>query len=96
MTLREIKAEIASLQRKEYLVATNAGTYSSREAQRSVGSGDPAVSTRNVYETVEGLKRATGPADDAAPGQMRNLSRAELTADHRRLAELLKALEVRP
>lgn len=93
MTNKEIETEIKSLQRKEYLIASNAGTYSPMEARRAVGSGDPAVATRNIYETVGGLKRSTGPRAEIAPGRMLSLSSRALGEDRKRVTDLQKMLK---
>lgn len=87
-------AEIRELESREYLVATNQGTYSAQEACRKVGTGDPAFADRNVYETVGGKKRTTGPDHDDAPGRMREFpgNRQDMGADRKRLAELRKEL----
>src|SRR5690606_8333340 len=72
----------------EVLVSTNQGTYGLQEAARKVGAGDPRVADRNVYETVGGRVRTTGPDEADAPGRMRHVGRSEL----RDLREQLQAL----
>lgn len=87
-TRDSIQAEIDALRRVEYLVETNDGTFGGAEAFRKVGTGDPAFATRNVYESIGGTRRATGPSEDRAPGYMRSLNRRALAADRKRLADL--------
>lgn len=83
-----ILAEIEAVQKIEHHVETNEGTYGAVEACRKVGSGDPAFANRQVYETVAGERRATGPDEEDAPGRMRQLNRDSLAADRRRVADL--------
>jgi len=87
-----IRDEIKALESVEYLVETNQGTYGAQESCRKVGTGDPASADRNVYETVGGRRRETGPGEDRAPGYMRQINRDSLSADRKRLADLHKSL----
>lgn len=85
-----IRAEIEALRGVEYLIETNSGTFGAGEASRKMRTSDPAFATRNVYETVGGSRRVTGPDEDRAPGRMRAISRAALSADRKRLADLIR------
>lgn len=67
----------------EHLVETNAGTYSSAEAGRARGSGDPRYSDWSVYLTVGGVRREVGDSE-GAPGYTRRMY-----DDHRRDAKRL-------
>lgn len=87
-TRSEIQAEIDTLSNVEHLVETNSGTFGATEACRKVGSGDPMFATRNVYETVGGSKRSTGPDEVDAPGRMRRINANTMSADRKRLANL--------
>ncbi len=88
-TRAEISDAIRALENTEVHVETNDGTYSAAEAQRKVRSGDPRYATRNVYETVGGKRRATGPDAADAPGRMRHLN----TEQMRELRAKLSALQ---
>ena len=86
-TVAECEDRIAALLRIEVHTETNQGTYGASEACRKVGCGDPQFANREVYETVGGKRRETGPDEDDAPGRMRKIGyerlaelRAELTA----------------
>lgn len=87
--IEAIENEIATLNQVEYLVATNSGTYGAEECGQKVGCGDPAFGDRNVYETVGGRVRATGPDHNDAPGRMRQVNAAALKTDRKR-RDLLK------
>ncbi len=91
-TKNEIQSEIETLSRVEHLVETNQGTYGSREAASKVGTGDPAFAERNVYETVGGSRRATGPSEDLSPGLRRRINSGVMSRDRERLAALKAAL----
>lgn len=82
------RRQIADLRRKEYLVGSNQGTYSSTEGQRATGSGEPRSNDVLVYETVGGAKRWEGCSSDRAPGRIRWFRPAALIADRARLVEL--------
>lgn len=87
-----IRKQINELLSIEICVETNDGTFSAAEACRCVGTGDPAFATRNVYETVGGKMRSTGPSEDSAPGRMRPSKIArESLADYRRQVSDLRA-----
>lgn len=86
---RERREEIALLRDAEYHTQTNSGTYGAQEAFRKVGTGDPHFADRDVYETVGGRVRSTGPAADRAPGYTRYLDAGQLKAAR----ELLTRLE---
>lgn len=88
MTIDEIMSEIKTLNAIEVHVETNDGTYGGTEAVRKCGTGDPRWATRNVYETVGGQVRSTGPSEDRAPGRMRSIGRRELADLRKRVAEL--------
>jgi hypothetical protein len=89
-TKAEIQKEIANLEKIEVHVATNQGTYGGNDAARKIGSGRPAHANREVYETVAGRVRTTGPGEDAAPGRMRQINGRQLT-DYRRQVAALRA-----
>ncbi len=91
-TRTEIQAEIDTLSRVEHLIETNSGTYGPGDVRRAGVAGDPQFSERNVYETVGGQRRATGPSEDRAPGRMRTINRETMAADRKRLAALKAAL----
>ena len=84
----EIQAEIDTIVKIEVHVATNQGTYSNHDAVRAVGVGDPALANREVYETVGGARRATGPSEEMAPGRMRRINTATLAGYRQTLAAL--------
>lgn len=86
----ELETEISELRQREYLVATNQGTYSANEAQRATGTGDPRHNDRNEYETVGGVTRSTGP--DNHPGRMRRFGE-QLRHDRAALRGLQRELE---
>jgi hypothetical protein len=91
-TIEDCLAAIRTLEATEVHVETNQGTYGAAEACRKVGTGDPAHGNREVYETVGGTRRATGPDEDRAPGRMRRIN-AETLADYRKqLAAWRRAL----
>lgn len=92
-TKETIQKEINELLAVEVCVETNDGTYGAAEACRCVGTGDPAFATRNVYETVGGKTRYTGPREDRAPGRMRAGGRAVLADYRRQLADLRAELK---
>jgi hypothetical protein len=87
-TKAEIQAEIANLEKIEVHVETNQGTYGASEACRKVGTGDPAFANREVYETVGGVRRETGPDEDEAPGRMRKIGHESLSRYRKQLATL--------
>lgn len=87
-----IRREIVDIERVEVHVETNQGTYSGADAVRKCGTGDPAYANREVYETVGGSVRTTGPSEDCAPGYMRDCGRSRLSALRRRVAALRAAL----
>lgn len=89
-TTASIQAEIDTLRSVEYLVGTNSGTFGATEACRKCGTGDPRFATRNIYETVGGSRRETGPDETDAPGYMRRINAESLSADRRRLTDLLR------
>lgn len=90
---KALRAEARELAAREYLVATNQGTYSAQEACRKIGTGDPRHADRDVFETVGGGSRVTGPAEGSdLPGYMRGVSTDNLKADRKRLAEIRKAI----
>lgn len=91
-TASEIRAEIKTVEAIEVHVETNQGTYGAGEACRKVGCGDPAFANREVYETVGGTRRETGPDEARAPGYMRQIGREELSDLRKRLAELRREL----
>ena len=88
----QIEAEIRDLARVEFLIETNSGTFGAAEACRKIGTGDPAFATRNVYETVGGNKRSTGPDEDDAPGRMRRINADSMSEYRGRLDRLKKLL----
>lgn len=88
----EDRREIEVLAGQEFLVETNQGTYGSAEAARRVGTGDPRFADRNVYETVGGSRRETGPSEDDAPGRMRRINAKALRKARERLARLRRSL----
>jgi hypothetical protein len=88
----QIEQEIKALMGVELLIETNSGTFGATEACHQVGSGDPMFAERKVYETVAGVKRATGPAEDDAPGRMRRINTDSMSEHRSRLANLRKLL----
>ncbi len=88
--IETLNQEIEELKAVEVHVATNSGTFGATEACRKCGSGDPRIATRNVYETVGGTRRETGPDEDSAPGRMRKLNGEEMKGLRKRLAALRK------
>lgn len=93
MTKLQIESEIKTISLIEVHMETNSGTFGNSEACRKVGTGDPAVATRNVYEVVgSGQRRATGPDEEDAPGRMRTIGVAEMKEYRVKLAELKKLL----
>lgn len=89
-----IQSEIKTLAALAYLVGTNDGTYGAAEAAAAMGTGDPAHTTRRVYETVGGEQYATGPSEERMPGRMRHLQPTGLTTDRKALAALKAELKV--
>jgi hypothetical protein len=69
----QLAKQCDELARREVHVETNQGTYGANEACRKVGTGDPAFANREVYETVGGTRRETGPDANDAPGRMRKI-----------------------
>ena len=86
----EIQSEINTLLNVEHLVETNAGTYGDGDVVRAGCTG--GMAERNVYETVGGQRRATGPSEDRAPGRMRRINRETMSDDRKRVADLKAAL----
>lgn len=93
--LAEIAAEIAEIEAEEVHVETNQGTYGSAEAARKVGCGDPAFANREVYETVGGKRRETGPGAGRAPGYMRQINADYMARLRAEVADLRKTLRQR-
>lgn len=91
-TIESLREEIRDLERVEHMIETNSGTFGAQEACRKVGTGDPMFATRNVYETVAGVRRETGPDADDAPGYMRSINRAALSDGRKLLADLRRQL----
>jgi len=89
--LDDLQREIDSLLRVEVHVETNQGTYGATEAGRKVGTSDPAFANREVYETVAGTRRETGPSEERAPGRMRRVNAGQMS----RLRADLKHLRTR-
>ena len=89
-TKDEIRAEIDNLMKIEVHVDTNQGTYGATEAVRKGGCGDPRFADREVYETVGGDKRETGPDADHASGRMRPIGSKTLS-DYRKQVAALRA-----
>ncbi len=89
LIVAEIEQEIAELETVEIHVETNQGTYGAEEACRKIGTGDPRAANREVYETVGGQRRETGPDEDRAPGRMRKINRKAL-ADKRAALKRLR------
>lgn len=96
-TVEDCQDAIRNLERTELHVETNQGTYGAQEACRKVGSGDTRFANREVYETVGGVRRETGPSEDRAPGYMRRINadqmrdyRAQLAAWRRALSDARK------
>lgn len=87
-TVADLRREIAALERVEVHVETNQGTYGPGDAVRAIGVSDPAFANREVYETVGGTRRASGPSEDRAPGRMRAINRDRLSDLRKRLADL--------
>lgn len=89
-TLRQqidaLRDAITELARREHCVGHNEGTYGAAECQRKTGSGQPRAGLVEVYETVGGRRRRTGP--DNAPGVVRYCTPLALTEDRRRLKEM--------
>lgn len=71
----EERQAVARLAEVEYLIETNQGTYSAAEAGQKVGCGETHFADRNVYETVGGVRRETGPSEADAPGRMIRLKK---------------------
>ena len=84
----EIEQRIATLSRVEYLTETNEGTYGPAEAVRACGSGDPAIASYRVYETVGGTRRRIGCDPDRAPGYARHFRPEQMRADREELARM--------
>ena len=92
MTIMDLRREIAALEAVEVHVSTNQGTYGALEACRKIGSGDPRFANREVYETVGGARRETGPDEDCAPGRMRQINRQLLAGKRAELSQLRSRL----
>jgi hypothetical protein len=92
-TRSEIKAEIGNLLKIEVHIQTNQGTYGNAEACRKVGNGSSEFANREVYETVGGTRRETGPSEDNAPGTMRSINRQRLADLRSQVAELKQELK---
>lgn len=90
--IEALKREIDAISRVEVHLETNQGTYGAGEACRKVGTGDPHFANREVYETVGGKRRSTGPDADDAPGRMRLIGTEEMSRLRKRLADLRAAL----
>jgi hypothetical protein len=66
-----------ALWHEEFVVETNAGTYSATEALRAVGTSDPAFADYQVLERVgDGRRRRVGANPTHAPGYARYMHRA--------------------
>lgn len=85
--------EIKALTAVEVHTETNSGTYGAAEACRKVGTGEQRFADRNVYETVGGKRRETGPAEADAPGRMRKINAEAMKRLRRDLAGLRTKLE---
>lgn len=83
-----IDDEIRTLEAVEVHVRTNQGTYGANECCRRVGTGDPAYGNREVYVTVGGRVRETGPGESRAPGYMRDIGSRHLSELREQLARL--------
>ena len=92
-TKAEILREIDNLLKIEVHVETNQGTYGAAEAVRKVRTGDPAYANREVYETVGGTRRETGPGEDRAPGYMRRIGYTSLSEYRQQVAALRAELK---
>lgn len=92
VTVADMEAELRAILACEVHVQTNQGTYGADEACRKVGSGDPAFANREVYETVGGKFRSTGPMPDDAPGRMRHINASEMAEKRARCAELRRMI----
>lgn len=86
----EIQSEINTLIQVEHLIETNAGTYGDGDVIRTGCTG--GMAERNMYETVGGQRRETGPSEDRAPGLMRQINRETMSKNRKRLADLRAAL----
>ena len=87
-----IASEIHRLEAVEVHVATNDGTYGALEAGRCCGSGDPRFATRDMYETVGGGTRQTGPDYADMPGRLRWIGQEELRDLRKQVGELRRSL----
>lgn len=92
-TIDSLKTRIAELEAVEFAVETNSGTYSSVEAARKCGTGDPRHADYTVYETVCGKRRRVGCDTDRAPGYARHL-KTSLSTKREELAALKRELSV--
>lgn len=92
MTREQIQAEINALEQVEHVIETNEGTYGLGDCQRAGVSGDPKFSTRNVYETVGGVRRESGPTIERTPGRMRRINCETMADDRKRLADLRRQM----
>ncbi len=93
--IAKLETEAKEIAATVIMVATNEGTYSAIEAQRAIGTGDPAYADRKVYERIgDGVISSTGPSEDDAPGRMRQINSEavnQLRAKLRSLREQIKA-----
>lgn len=86
----EIYDEIEALERIEVHIATNQGTYGATEAGRKCGTGDPRFANREIYETVGGKRRETGPDAEDMPGRLRWINQEQMSRLRSELADLRK------
>jgi hypothetical protein len=83
-TAENLKQQIRTLELTEVHIQTNQGTYT---------DGDPAFKNREVYETVGGARRETGPSEADAPGRMRHINAAAIAAARSELVRLREELK---
>lgn len=92
-TKSEMEKQAEALANEEVLVETNAGTFGAGEAQRAVGTGDPAFAEYRIYERVGGGEpRKVGAEPETAPGYARPIGRDALAAKRAQLSQLRKAI----
>jgi len=87
-----IDSEIRRIEAVEVHVATNDGTYGAVEAGRCCGSGDPRFATRDMYETVAGATRETGPTAARMPGRLRWIGSEQLRDLRKQVGALRRSL----
>ena len=89
-----LKRQADELAAREILVSTNEGTYSTTEAVKATGSGDPAHNTWRTFQRVgDGRRSVRGCNQGRAPGYARYLNADELAAAQKALADLRAEIE---